>query len=301
MPKTKQSKPNPFITPLYMEGLQGRWLCMPPPTGTNRELLIIYGQHASLESMLAVAEAFNAVVGVTIPDLPGFGGMDCLYNIGKTPTIDALADYLAAVIKLRYRNRRFTIAGVSFGFLVVTRMLERYPNIAKKVDLVISIGGLAHHDELTLSKPRRLVGKYKARLFSHRLPALFYRSTILHPMLIRRLHNRRRQSVPKRKKAWVEAHTKLLRQNDVRTQMAAMLEILSVDNCQHQVDVPLHHLAIKEDGYVDNHVVEQHMRVIYRDVTVVPVAFKRGKLETVMTKRSAQALLPLRLKKALAG
>jgi len=81
--------------------------------------------------------------------------MDSFYKIGRAPTLDAFADYLAAFIKMRYRNRRVTIVGISFGFLVVTRMLQRYPELCKRIDLVVSIVGFMHRDDFTFPPRRR--------------------------------------------------------------------------------------------------------------------------------------------------
>jgi len=43
---------------------------------------------------------------VTHAGSAGIRGMDSFYKIGRAPTLDAFADYLAAFIKMRYRNRR---------------------------------------------------------------------------------------------------------------------------------------------------------------------------------------------------
>jgi pimeloyl-ACP methyl ester carboxylesterase len=103
----------------------------------------VYGHHSSLERWWGVVQDLNQYGGVTMPDLPGFGGMQSLYKIGEKPDVDTLADYLAAFVKLRYKRRRVTIAGLSFGFVVATRMLQRYPDLVKKVDLLISVAGFA--------------------------------------------------------------------------------------------------------------------------------------------------------------
>ena len=122
-----------------MNGLQGRMLHLPAPKGRNREILLVYGHHSSLERWWGLAQVLNRYGAVTMPDLPGFGGMDSLYKIDKKPTIDNLADYLAAFVKMRYKRRRVTIIGMSFGFVVVTRMLQRFPELVKKVDVLTSL------------------------------------------------------------------------------------------------------------------------------------------------------------------
>src|ERR1041385_6148442 len=107
-------EPADHILPLYMNGLAGRMLRLPPPKSKKREILLIAGQHTSLERIFGMAEYLNRFGGVTSPDLPGFGGMESFYKIGEKPTIDKMADYLASFIKLRYKNRRFTVIAVSY-------------------------------------------------------------------------------------------------------------------------------------------------------------------------------------------
>src|SRR4051812_41134485 len=119
MTKTS-SKPEDFIVPLNMNGLKGRMLYAPTKNKKhNREILVIYGHHAMLERWWGLVENLQAYGNVCMPDLPGFGGMDSLYKIGRKPDFDAYADYLAAFIKLRYKRRRVSIYAISFGFVII--------------------------------------------------------------------------------------------------------------------------------------------------------------------------------------
>src|SRR5690606_29130786 len=125
---------------------------LPAPARKNRQILLVYGHHASLERMFGLAEELNKYGSITMPDLPGFGGMESFYKIGEKPTLDNLADYLASFIKLRYKRRRVSILAMSFGFLVVTRMLQRYPELVKKVDVLVSIVGFCHHQDFKMRR-----------------------------------------------------------------------------------------------------------------------------------------------------
>ena len=144
------------IEPLYINGMRGRLLRAPATAAKKREMLLIYGHHALLERWWGLVENLQEYGNVTMPDLPGFGGMDSFFAIGKAPTIDNYADYLAAFVKMRYRRKRVTVIGISFGFVVITRMLQRYPELTKKVDLVVSMVGFMHRDDF-LFPPRRRV------------------------------------------------------------------------------------------------------------------------------------------------
>src|SRR5579864_1785028 len=123
-----------YILPLNVNGLHGRMLRAPATTKKyrRREILLIYGHHAMLERWWSLVQNLEKYGNITMPDMPGFGGMESFAKIGTKPTIDAHADYLAAFIKLRYRQKRLTIYAVSYGFIVVTRMLQRYPELAQK-------------------------------------------------------------------------------------------------------------------------------------------------------------------------
>ncbi len=98
----KSPKASDYIVRLNMNGMQGRMLKMPAPTSTSRSFLFIYGHHSSLERWWGVIQDLSQYGAVTMPDLPGFGGMDSFYKIGEKPTIDNYADYVAAFIKMEY-------------------------------------------------------------------------------------------------------------------------------------------------------------------------------------------------------
>lgn len=137
----KRKEPADYIKPLSINGLKGRVLKIPAKkktTGSKSEILIIYGHHSSLERMFTIAQSISRHGNVTMPDLPGFGGMDSFYKIGEKPTLDNMADYLATFIKLNYRNKKINIGGMSFGFLVITRMLQKYPKLANKINILVN-------------------------------------------------------------------------------------------------------------------------------------------------------------------
>jgi alpha-beta hydrolase superfamily lysophospholipase len=121
MPKKASENPADYIVPLNINGLEGRMMHVPAPPKRQREILLIYGHHAMLERWWALVQNLNEYGAVTMPDMPGFGGMDSFAHIGIKTDIDAFADYLAAFVKLRFRRKRVTIVAISFGF--VTRSL----------------------------------------------------------------------------------------------------------------------------------------------------------------------------------
>lgn len=306
MPKTSQKKPADYITPLYINGLQGRVLHMPAPKDKTREILFVYGHHASLERNWGIMEDLNDYGAVTMPDLPGFGGMDSFYKVGKEPTLDNLADYLATFVKLRYRRKHVTIVGFSLGFVIATRMLQRYPDLVKKVDLLISAVGFTHHDDFSFTPRRHRFYRYSARFFSYKLPALFFRYICLNQLILRlaysKTHNAREkfaQLTPAEHRDIMNFEIHLWHCNDVRTYMKTTVAFLTLDNCQKRVNLPVWHISVNADRYFDNHRVEQHMRVVFEDFHAVKSKMKNHAPGVILTKEEARPMIPPKIRQLL--
>lgn len=305
-----KTTPNPsdYIVPLNMNGLQGRMLHMPAPKGKNREILFVYGHHSSLERWFGVMLNLNRYGAVTMPDLPGFGGMDSFYKLGDRATIDNLADYLAAFIKMRYKRRRVTIAGMSLGFVIVTRMLQRYPDLAKKVDLLVSFAGFAHRDDFTFSKRRHFMYLTMARVFCLPVTSSFFRHVLLNPLLLktvyRHTHNAKDKFhglVEEELEEMLRFEVRLWHDNDVRTYMQTSKEFLTLDNCTVKVNLPVYHLAVQNDRYFDNNVVEQHFRVIFSDYHLLAdLSIGNHAPSVIADAKAAAPFVPPKLRRLLA-
>ncbi|HUS26589.1 MAG TPA: alpha/beta hydrolase [Nevskiaceae bacterium] len=306
MPKSSQN-PADYIVPLNMNGLQGRMMHMPAPKGRSREILFVYGHHSSLERWWGLMQNLNRYGAVTMPDLPGFGGMDSFYKIGKSATVDNLADYLAAFIKMRYRRRKVTIAGMSFGFVVVTRMLQRYPDLCKRVDMLVSLAGFTHKDDFTFGKPRWAFYRGMAAVFALPGAATFFRYVCLHPYVLRgvyrRTHNAKEKFegiVGEELEQITEFEIRLWHDNDVRTYMKTSTQFLTLDNCQVRVDLPVYHVAMKADRYFDNSIVEQHMRVIFSEFHLLATLDVGNHAPSIIADAKAAApFVPAKLRKVL--
>lgn len=295
-----------YIAPLNMNGMQGRMLRMQPPKNRSREILLIYGHHSSLERWFGLAEVLNKYGAVTMPDLPGFGGMDSFYKIGQRPSLDNLADYLASFIKMRYKNRRVTIVGMSFGFVVATRMLQRCPDLVKKVDLMVSIVGFAHHDDFTFKKSRYLTYLYGTRILGLPLLSNFFRGVALNPTILRTFYgktpNAKRKFAdlsPEDFKRMMEVEVGLWRDNDVRTYMYTTKEFLKFNNCTVKINLPVWHVGVKEDHFFDNHLVEQHMRVIFDDFHGMTINMTKHAPTVIADAKDAAPFVPLALRREL--
>jgi pimeloyl-ACP methyl ester carboxylesterase len=297
-----------------MNGLMGRMLHLPATASKNgkkpnREILVLYGHHALLERWWGLIQNFNAYGSVTMPDLPGFGGMDSFDKIGKKPTIDNFADYLASFIKLRYKRRRISIVGISFGFVVATRMLQRYPDLAKKVDIVVSAAGFAHHDDFRFTRQRMLFYRAATKVFSWRFPAWVWRHTALSPWVLHKAyahtHNAKHKfaevaALPEKFEAMMEVEIDLWHMNDVRTHFATTHEFLRLDNCKgRHIPLPVWHVYTVNDQYFDVDVVEQHLNVIFDHYEGAPAKMKNHVVSVIADKKETAPFIPQKLRRYL--
>lgn len=297
----------PHIEALNMDGLKGRMLYMPAQNKRKRHILLVYGHHCSLERMYGLAEYLSQYGTVTMPDLPGFGGMDTFYSIGETPSLDNMADYLAAFVKLRFKRRRLTIAGMSFGFLVVTRMLQRHPDLVKKVDLLVSIVGFAHQEDFHFKRRNYWALRTGSKLLSRKIPAVFVRHVLLRSSVIKLAyklvedkHSKLRDADKAETKRRVAFEVTLWQCNDVQTYMHTGNLMLKANLCNERVKAPVYHIAVNNDRYFDNSLVEQHLSVIFDKVTMVPTTMPAHAPSVVSGADEAEVFIPTKIRRVLA-
>jgi pimeloyl-ACP methyl ester carboxylesterase len=301
------AQPEDYIVPLNINGLEGRMLRLPAKKSGAREILFVYGQHSSLERWWGLALEMNKYGAVTMPDIPGFGGMTSLYKIGQSANLDNLADYLAAFVKLKFHRKKVTIMGMSLGFAVATRMLQRYPELAKKVDMVVSIVGLGHRDDFIFSKKRQFFYRCATAFFSRRLPAAFFQGVFLQPFYLRRVYKHSRFAKEKLAelsgdefKRTMDMEIVLWRINDLRTQMKTNHEMFKLDNTKKRIDLPVWHVASKKDRYFNHVRVEEHLRRIYNDFHIAYTKDPNHAPTIIADAKAAAPFIPTELRRELA-
>ncbi len=296
------------IKPLDMNGLQGRVLFIKksPKAKNDRNILLIYGHHASIERMYGIAEALSDYGHVTMPDIPGFGGMDSFYKIRMNADFDSYADYLAAFIKLKYRNKKITIVGMSLGFALLTRTLQRYPELTKQVVMSISVVGFAHHQDFVFPAYKMKFFRLATKFISLKPVSNIYYNIFLHPAVIRMGYqyttNAKHKFAPlseDEKKAAIEFEVKLWRDNDARTHWTTLNSMLRLDNCKQHIDLSIDHIQVGGDQYFDNNNVEQHFRIIFNDFRDHLAVMDSHAPSILADKTSAAPLLPKSLRKRL--
>ena len=304
--KSEAKTPDDFIVPLNINGLRGRMLRAPSTTSKQREILLIYGHHAVLERWWGLVENLSQYGNVTMPDLPGFGGMESFYKLNTRPNIDAFADYLAAFIKLRYKNKRVTIYAISYGFVVVTRMLQRYPELSSKVDMLISFAGFMHRDDILYSRSKKRVYAKIARLLATRPVAMIVRYCGLNKPVLRVLYktfpNSRRRMIdisPEEFNRSIEFEQVLWQANDVRTHWLTTGEFINLNNTDRHVSLPVIHIVSKKDHYLNNLKVEEHMRQVFSDYKQF-VSNTKAHVPGILADKKAMAImLPSGLRRVL--
>jgi pimeloyl-ACP methyl ester carboxylesterase len=305
MPKVKKDAAD-YILPLNINGLQGRMLRIPASKKSQREILLVYGHHAVLERWWGLVENLAQYGNVTMPDLPGFGGMESFYKINTRPDIDAFADYLATFIKLRYRQKRVTIYAISYGFVVVTRMLQRYPELAKKVDLLISFAGFMYKDDIHYGGRKKGFYAYVARFLATRPVAVLVRYVGLNKFVLRNLYsafpNSRRRMVeitPAEFEMNINFELILWQANDVRTHWLTTSEFINLDNLGRHISLPVVHIVSEKDHYLDNLRVEQHMRQVFSEYSQFIAPTKAHVPSVLADKKAMAVMLPPGLRRLL--
>jgi alpha-beta hydrolase superfamily lysophospholipase len=262
-----------FISPLTIDGLRGRIMHLPGPSKPSKEVLFVYGHHSSLERWQGIMQFLNQRCAVTMADLPGFGGMESLYKIGKPATLDNLADYLADFIRMRYKNgERLTIIGMSLGFVIVTRMLQRHAELTKQVEMLVSLFGFAHKNDFILPPNRRNFFLWGSRVFAMPVLADMYRTLFLNRFVLSRAYHRTpnarekfKDTTPEQQRNNMEFEIGLWQNSDLRTYMKTGSEFLTLDNTRVKINLPVYHIAVAADRYFDNKSVEKHFRQIFSE------------------------------------
>jgi pimeloyl-ACP methyl ester carboxylesterase len=298
-----------YMLPLNINGLQGRILRLPPPKGHKRELMYVYGHHASLERNFGVAEYLNRYGGVTVPDLPGFGGMDSFYKIGKKPSLDNMADYLASVIKLRYKKQKFTLTGLSLGFMIIIRMLQKYPELNKQIEYLVSFAGFSHKDDFRYKRSTHYLFIGTTKFLSMRLPAAFvkyvlfrgpvirFSYAIFEPLFVKQENTKIRDGAEEEKKRRIDFEVYLWQCNDARTYMDIAYTMLTLNLTGQHVDHDVYHVGVAGDRYFDNLKVEQHMRMVFRDFVSLKANPPAHAPSVIATAEEAAPYIPPELRK----
>lgn len=253
-----------------MNGLQGRMLRLPSKNPqSTKEILLVCGHHSSIERMDTFIDIFSEYGNVTVPDLPGFGGMQSFYKIHEDPTIDKFADYLASFIKLRYKRKKLILVGVSFSVPVYVRMLQKYPDLQNRVEYCISLSGFVHEEDFRFDNWEKKFIKIVSAVLSSRPISYFITKFLLNKTFISLFlkidYSRKKQKFQDNEAVQknIDLDAKLWLINDFRTSFFAYKEMFNLNLCDIRVKNKIYHLTSEADHFFYKNVVEQHMQIIF--------------------------------------
>ena len=288
--------PSKYISPINMNGLRGKMVFFPNRLSKNN-ILYIPDILSSLDLSWNIINLFHDYGNITAIDLPGIGGMEAFHLIKQKNRIDNFADYLASFIKLRYKNKKLIVVANGFGFIAITRTLQKYPILTKNIKIVVSINGISRYDALKLSYRKRAIIKLLA--FTGDLSKLIFLSLFKNQLMDMNVYSNNKhriylENLTKTDNKYM--HKKLI-ENDYRTNVSMLNEIIKVDNCNKRLDLHLWNLVLN-DNCIDQKINEQHLRITYKKYNHSLSQINYYDLISNRT-NSLNQLIPTKLKKHL--
>jgi pimeloyl-ACP methyl ester carboxylesterase len=209
-------------------------------------------------------------------------------------------------MKWRYKKRHVVIVGLSYGFLVVTRMLQRYPELTGRVEFLVSAVGFAHYNDFIFSGNRMRWYRFASRVVALPPVSFVFRYAALNPWVLRQAYHRTFNAKKKFEGVEGEYFDRLMdmevvlwHANDIRTHMFTTYTMLTVDNCRSQVNLPMWHVYATNDQYFNTHVVEQHLSVIFSAVHMAKNKSMRHTPSVIATADEASEMVPVQIRRAL--
>jgi pimeloyl-ACP methyl ester carboxylesterase len=269
-------QPQKSVAALYIHGLRGRMAEWHGQPAAQQKILLVAGIHTSLERMDSTGQFLSDYGHVTMFDLPGIGGMDSFYRIGLQPSLDNYADYLYTAIKSVKLDKRIKIVAMSFGFLVVTRMLQRHPDSKRWIAGIVSFVGFGQASDFKSSRLRQVLYTAVAAPLSTSLGAKLARLLAFNPVSLSVMFRIFMLFNPKYKHAlagdWrksLRMEHELWRSNDARTRFYLywLFQRFSLVKGATQIDMALHNMSTPIDQYLDHNRVRDTLSSLYSEVS----------------------------------
>lgn len=300
--------PTDYIKPLIINGLKGRVLYLPAYKKTaKRQILLVYGSHSSLERMFGICEDLAQYGSVTVPDLPGFGGMDSFYKIGEKPTLDNLADYLATFIKLRFKKSSLTVGGMSFGFVIVTRMLQKYPELVDQIEILINFVGFSSWRDFKIKRKTYLIFRWGSSICSNYMMSVIAKYVVLRGPFIRATYQliasrnfKLRDADMAERRRRINFEVGLWQSNDIRTYMDTTVTMMTVDLTGQKIALNVLYVSVNGDQFFNHQKVKANLNKIYRHVEVYKAKMSSHAPTVISNAKQAKGLIPSEIRKKLA-
>lgn len=263
-----------MVRTITVQGLKGRMLTHPPRDNHKRTIVFIYGIHGSLERFYGVIHFLARFGQVIVPDLPGMGGMESFYKNGKRPTLDNYGDYLADFLSQEVPEGRLTLVGLSFGFVVITRMLVRHPALSERTDMVISTMGLADGRDINIRGAYRMFANAvfwaeRTRPLDRAFHYLMTRAWMM-KLIYHGGSPKMKALPPADRPGFIAFESYLWRCNDMRTYGECMGELFALRQVADHVPLPVHHISTPRDHWLDVASAHRHIGEIFTEVIAHP-------------------------------
>jgi len=299
-----------YISPMLLQGLKGRKLVMPAldEKKKDNQIMMLYGLHSSIERMQGIIENIAEEGTVTVPDIPGFGGMQSLYSIGIKPTADALSESIYHFIKEHYGNRKFKAVGMSYGFVILTHLLQNHPELKHQMTLIVSLAGLTDRREFIVPKFKYLSWVGILKLFNGKYRSWIFKNIFLRPFILKTIYRLQAANHPKFKDAdkqelnrRLDYEVYLWQANEPRTYTLATLDVLQLETPDISIDVPLLHVSIDSDQYVNHTLVLANLKKIYKNVTETQAHMPNHAPTVISSKKDAAPFIPPKARQMLSA
>lgn len=267
--------PNNEISSLEVGGLHGRQLRISAKKDQDRDILLVYGVHSSMERMYTTAKFHSRYGRVWTPDLPGFGGMDSFYKIGRKADINDYADYLYTYMRTyKLDTKKLRIVSMSFGFLVTTRMLQKYPELTDNIEFVVSFVGFGRTSDFSVEAFDKSYNKIALKLADTRTGSALIRALLFNKLSLRamftvfRLINpnpKYRHNTKEGRAKAQEMELELWSKNDARTKFHTYRVLADFDLTKGQkpIHLNLYDMITPADQYFDSKAVSKTLKKLY--------------------------------------
>lgn len=253
--------------PLNMNRLHGR-VYRVISRQSKKEILIVKDHVSTIEKWIPLSRKLIRFGNVTIPDIPGVGGMDSFSKIRDPISLERYADYLASFIRLRYKHKKIAIVCLGSGFVITTKMLQKYPSLQQKVELLFNVGGYISSDELNLSGFQ----KFELKLFSKilQIPLAFnlFRIASKTPPILGLLYLRlirEKNSSSKLDNKNLRSWEFDLKYCDSRSFLKISRELLKTDNRQRKINLEICNIYDPNSKILKNNRVRKDLSNIFKE------------------------------------
>lgn len=263
--------------------------------------LIVYGHHSNIERIYSLALFLNRYGSVTAVDLPGHAGIPAKW---KNPKFGNYADYLKECINHLYKDDdRVNIVTMSYGFILVTTLLQMYPELQPKIARVISLGSFTSDKQLNFSWLLKNIYRITSWVLSRSMVVFLVETMILkNKWCLRWIITSSLRRSPKTKgvdriqfNKIVDMEMNLWSGSDFETHYKTTLKMLKFSLPEEKIASSLINLYSKSDQYIIPEKSINAINRIYQDAIHLPVDLKSHAPSLVADVKEIEDMMPREL------